>query len=686
MKKVFLDDLLRYKEGKYKGKINWKKCIGYKVKFIYDDIEGEVEINNYNSNKQQLEIKYNDIYFKLHTSSFSNCKLGELLGRNTKKYKYNIGDIIETKTGRIEILEQTRKKNGSETQKAYKYKCLIDGYEGIISEYGINEKQGCSACGNKIVRKGIDDIASLYPNLLKYFVNINDAYNHSKGSDVFLEFKCPDCGYIKNIQVKTFVKYQGFNCPKCGDGLSYPEKFMFNILEQLNLDFIYQYNPKWIKPKKYDFYILIFNMIIETHGEQHYTNNFSQSNKTVKDIQDNDTFKLNTALKNGINKYIVIDCLKSDLDYIKNNILSSKLNELFDLSNIDWYKCHEFACNSRVKEMSDLWNSGIHSTIDISKIANMHNSTVRKYLKLGRNLGWNNYDESIAKKSGGIKQKIKVICLNTLEIFDSSKEVEDKHNVHKTDVWRLCHDNGNFISVNNEPYVFMYYDNYLKLSNQEIEDKLNKAKEMYFKSGISKQVVCLNTLEIFNSLHEAAKKYNILYVGISSCCRKINNFAGKLEDGTKLIWMYYKEYLTKSKDEIDKIVYDIQDKKIICLTTNKIFNNIKMAGKYYNIKNFDKNIYNNLNNKVNYCGKLEDGTKLNWMFYDDYLGNGIRKFVYKNSKKVQCIETGQVFDSVTKLSKESINIFGINLTQTGIQRVCRNERKHYKGYHFKYIS
>lgn len=63
MRKVFLDDLPR-KEGigALKGKqvIDWKGSFYYKVRFIYDDIEGEVEIHDYDIKKNYLTIKYRD--------------------------------------------------------------------------------------------------------------------------------------------------------------------------------------------------------------------------------------------------------------------------------------------------------------------------------------------------------------------------------------------------------------------------------------------------------------------------------------------------------------------------------------------------------------------------------------------------------------------------------------------------
>ena len=57
--------------------------------------------------------------------------------------------------------------------------------------------------------------------------------------------------------------------------------------------------------------------------------------------------------------------------------------------------------------------------------------------------------------------------------------------------------------------------------------------------------------------------------------------------------------------------------KVICTTTNKIFNTIKEAMEYYNIKS--NHISDVCNGDRKSCGKLSDGTKLVWMFYKDYL-------------------------------------------------------------------
>lgn len=688
IKKVFVDSLPRWdKNGKYINCINWKQCIGKEVKFIYNSIKGSVKILEYNY--PNLIVLYNNKKHKIATSSFLQCRLGNIVGVIKKEYHYNVGDVIDTKSGRIEIKKQIRYYG----KRAYCYKCLIDGYEGVTNEYNLKRGSGCLACTQKIVRVGIDDVASTHSELVKYFINLEDAYKYSKSSEVFLNFMCPDCGFVKNIQIKTLTRNNGFICAKCGDGISYPEKFLFNFLEQLNIEFITQLNKKtlqWCGSYKYDFYIPNINCIVEVNGSQHYTRGMKHlGGRSLEEEQKNDSLKQNLAKKNGVIEFIVINCEKSNLEHISNNISESRLSKLFDLSTINWEQCHEFACCSRVKEVSDLWSGGMRNVVDIAKKVNLHKSTVRRYLKQGERIGWNDYDANIAKRSNGIKNKIKVICLNTLEVFNSSKEVELKYNIHSSNISRICNNtkgNANFVTINDAPFVFMHYDKYLNESVENINAKIRKAKKMYLKSSKPKNIICLNTCDTYTSIQEAEDKTGVCRTGISRCCSGKQEFAGKSAEGEKLVWMFYEEYIKKSIKEINKIILDAQDRKIICITTNKIFNSIKLAGEYYNIKNFNSNVHNNLNNKTRYCGTLDDGTKLSWMFYDDYLKKGKRKYINKHSKRVRCMSTGAIFDSVVKLSRVSLEIYGVFLNQAGIARVCRGERVHYKGYRFEYIK
>lgn len=82
----------------------------------------------------------------------------------------------------------------------------------------------------------------------------------------------------------------------------------------------------------------------------------------------------------------------SDEGNIKDNILNSDLNELFDLSNIDWLEAEEFTYCNLVKMVCSYWNDNPSlTTSDISKIINFCKNTVCKWLKQGSKVGWCNY-------------------------------------------------------------------------------------------------------------------------------------------------------------------------------------------------------------------------------------------------------------------------------------------------------
>ena len=53
-----------------------------------------------------------------------------------------------------------------------------------------------------------------------------------------------------------------------------------------------------------------------------------------------------------------------------------------------------------------------------------------------------------------------------------------------------------------------------------------------------KKVICITTNEVFDSVTEAGKKYDIPTTNISKTCKGKQNHAGRLKDGTQLAWEY----------------------------------------------------------------------------------------------------------------------------------------------------
>jgi hypothetical protein len=83
------------------------------------------------------------------------------------------------------------------------------------------------------------------------------------------------------------------------------------------------------------------------------------------------------------------------------------------------------------------------------------------------------------------------------------------------------------------------------------------AKEEAIKNLISnhknrqKQIILINTREVFNSVVEASKKYNIKYNNIFNFINDRTKSAGIHPiTGDKMVWMYYDEYLNSNKNVI----------------------------------------------------------------------------------------------------------------------------------------
>jgi len=359
-----------------------------------------------------------------------------------------------------------------------KWKCLKEDCGEIfeMSWTCIQRGYGCSYCCIPAKKVGLTNcLATKRPDLIKYLKNKDDGYKYTRCSYVDIIVKCPECGNEKNMKISN-LSTKGFSCNKCGDGISYPEKFMFNVLNQLNLKFKTQLNKfifKWCGNYKYDFYILDFNSIIETHGIQHYKQ--STRGRLLKEEQQNDNIKMELALDNEINSYIIIDCRKSELEWIKNSIMQSDLPRLlnFKEEDIDWLKCHEYACNSLVKVVCDMWNDGMENTQIIANELNFNKSTVVEYLKMGEIIGLCNYDAKAERNKGLIlkreNSKKQVVLLNTGEVFSSIGEAGRKYNIFSASISNCCRNKTQSAGeLNNEKMKWLYYKDYLELNNEAI--------------------------------------------------------------------------------------------------------------------------------------------------------------------------------------------------------------------------
>lgn len=548
------------KNGK---KFDWKNSIGSNVNGCYKGISFNFKIIDFinNNNTNKIKILYNDEIKECFISSFKSMKgFDILLGIKSYDFKYEIGQRIinynEDGTVKDDFTIIDRKKGKDSTGHSWKYykvkcnKCGFDGGEHYLSgeykeEYWITESQikrkyGLGCCSGQFCVKGINDMWTTNPDIAELLSNKEDGYKYMIGTDIKLYFKCPYCGRDNLMKPYDVRKYNNINCV-CNDKVSYPEKFMVKLLEQLINnnqieDFIWQYskaNALWCKRYKYDFYFKKDKQeyIIETHGEQHYIGGFcNKKYENSKEIKENDLNKQILALQNGIKpeNYIVIDCSKSELYFVKNNILHSKLSEIFDLSNIDWIKCDMWSKSNIYKEICDMWNKlpSNKSTMMIYNKTKYGHTLILSALKLGNDLGWCEYNPKV-NYMNDIYIKVTDLNDNLLGVYrgyaDLQNKSKEQFGYYLDHVFLQCFLNKTKSDIYENIKILFCTEDYYK---QNLNTKINyKLKKKYV------QMIYNDNTYYFKNATKCSEYINKIFgrntssSSISDGCRK-----GKLYD------------------------------------------------------------------------------------------------------------------------------------------------------------
>lgn len=339
-REVFLENIPKRisKFNKSNIVIDWENSEGIKVPFIYDDISGVLTISKVDLTDKKhiyVYVNYRDVSnFRIAVSSLKKCNLGSLLNKRHKTFKYKVGDIVKLKSCNVKIIETFKKKdNRNNYRQWYKYICLNCNNIHCISSDNINKGYSCPFCcpTPQKVKKGYNDISTINHEMVKYFVKKEDTYKYSHCSNRKVEMKCPICGHEKNLRISHLYKY-GFVCDVCCKNKSFGEHYLSVLLNKLNIKFITEYCPKWIKRKRYDFYLPYYNCIIEVHGEQHYKETRGKFSRTLQEEQENDKYKKDVAIANGISNYITLDCSKSSVNFISNSILNSEIKSMLHIN------------------------------------------------------------------------------------------------------------------------------------------------------------------------------------------------------------------------------------------------------------------------------------------------------------------------------------------------------------------
>lgn len=322
----------------------------------------------------------------------------------------------------------------------------------------------CPYCSNNRILIGFNDMWTTNPILASMLLNIEDGYKYTQGSKVRVDWRCSGCNIsIKNKKIHV-IKKHGIRCFQCSDGKSYGEKFIYNILRETNTEFKWEKSFEWSNGKRYDFYLPELNALIEVHGEQHYKKGFeTMGGRSLQEEKANDILKREQAIKSG---YIYFEINAMDENNIKNEVISSQLHRIINMTNINWGKVHKLSSRSLTIETLNLWNCG-NSVSDIIEKLQLSRTTIIKYLKKSTHAGICNYDpklELIKTVTENGKRNNKPLAQlsmsgKLIKVWASAKEANLVLNIGKPCISAVC--KGNQKSAGG--FKWMYKEDYDKL-------------------------------------------------------------------------------------------------------------------------------------------------------------------------------------------------------------------------------
>lgn len=175
-------------------------------------------------------------------------------------------------------------------------------------------------------------------------------------------------------------------------------------------------------------------------------------------------------------------------------------------------------------------------------------------------------------------------------------------------------------------------------------------------------VICVETKQIFPSADKAGEYFNVDGASIRYAC------TDQFRVSCNYHWMKYEDYIKNGFKE----TWNPSLKSVICLETEEAYESAPEASRKTNICN--SSITKCCNKKAFTAGGLH------WAYYEDYIKN--EATVQKpesRGKKVQCVETGELFDSLHKAAKAYGVVAGT------IRPACLNSNRTAANKHWRYV-
>ncbi len=427
------------------------------------------------------------------------------------------------------------------SSKKVHWKCS-KGHKYVKSICNKIKGDDCPICLNKQVLKGYNDLETWCKNNNEDII-LDWDYSKNKikpneiviGSAEKIFFKCHVCGHEWRAKLYSRTK-QKSDCPRCKirSKTSFPEQAIFYYMKKYFSDAI-SGDRKKLNGRELDIYIPSKKVGIEYDGKLWHQDKQKdlekekmckkQGIRLIKIVENNThrkddniysyTYPNWEELSDIITKILIslgMSKLNIDIDKDQYKIKEQYFSIMKDNSLAVLYPdiAKEWHPTKNGNITPDQISSETHDSYYwiCSKCGKEYKAMVKNRVRVGSGC------KDCGQKTTAKKQMIKVINLDTNEVFESVKEIEKKYNFRRGGIINCCRG----VTKTSNGYHWAYLD------------RENAVRKKRLKLKNQKKVMNTDTGEIYDSLCEAVEKTKI--VNIQAVC------SGRREKAGGYHWKY----------------------------------------------------------------------------------------------------------------------------------------------------